>query len=133
MSLDDGLAPRAEWEAPPTRKGESESRQAHTINDGNGTAHTVLVGVWRAVSSVRVRVDGSRAAPRGDVLKSGTRAACLLIPPANRVGGGCCCEETGRSTSRSAFVQVVGLLNTSLPLTAVNTEVIVFVITGNVK
>ena len=28
----------------------------------------------------------------------------LLIPPANRVGGGCCSEETGRSTSRSAFV-----------------------------
>ena len=47
----------------------------------------------------------------------------LLINPANRVGGGCCPEETGRSTSRSAFVQVVGLLNTSLPLT-----VIVFVI-----
>ena len=33
----------------------------------------------------------------------------LLIPPANRVGGGCCSEETGRSTSWSAFVQVVGL------------------------
>ena len=48
----------------------------------------------------------------------------LLIPPANRVGGGCYPEETGRSTSRSAFVQVVvGLLNTYLPLT-----VIVFVI-----
>ena len=28
------------------------------------------------------------------------------------LGGGCCSEETGRSTSRSAFVQVVGLLNT---------------------
>ena len=39
------------------------------------------------------------------------------------LGGGCCSEETGRSTSRSAFVQVVGLLNTYLPLT-----VIVFVI-----
>ena len=39
------------------------------------------------------------------------------------LGGGCCSEETGRSTSRSAFVQAVGLLNTSLPLT-----VIVFVI-----
>ena len=47
----------------------------------------------------------------------------LLIPPANRVGGGCCPEETGRSTSRSAFGQVVGLLNTYLPL-----AVIVFVI-----
>ena len=53
----------------------------------------------------------------GAVLKSGTRAA---------VGGGCCSEETGRPTSRSAFVQVVGLLNTYRPLT-----VIVFVI--NVK
>ena len=50
----------------------------------------------------------------------------LLIPPANRVGGGCCSEETGRSTSRSAFVQVVGMLNTYLPL-----AVMVFVI--NVK
>ena len=54
---------------------------------------------------------------------STARAAALLIPPANRVGGGFCSEETGRSTSRSAFVQVVGLLNTYLPLT-----VIVFVI-----
>ena len=35
---------------------------------------------------------------------------------------------TGRSTSRSAFVQVVGLLNTYLPLT-----VMVFVIIDNVK
>ena len=43
----------------------------------------------------------------------------LLIPPANRVGGGCCSEETGRSTSRSAFAQVVGLLNTYLPLTVI--------------
>ena len=32
-------------------------------------------------------------------------------------GWGCCSEETGRPTSRSAFVQVVGLLNTYLPLT----------------
>ena len=44
----------------------------------------------------------------------------LLVPPANRVGGGCCSEETGRSTSRSAFVHVVGLLNTYLPLTVIN-------------
>ena len=50
----------------------------------------------------------------------------LLIPPANRVGGDYCSEETSRSTSRSALVQVVGFLNTYLPLT-----VIVFVI--NVK
>ena len=56
--------------------------------------------------------------------------AALLIPPANRVGGGCCSEETGRSTSRSAFVQVMGLPNTYLPLTATS---LVFVIKFNVK
>ena len=56
----------------------------------------------------RPRVDGSRAAPRGAVLKSGTRAAADSSSKS--------CEwglllrrETGRSTSRSAFVQVVGL------------------------
>ena len=32
-------------------------------------------GAWLAVSSVRLQVDGSRAPPRGAVLKSGTRAA----------------------------------------------------------
>ena len=52
----------------------------------------------------------------------------MLIPPANRVAGGCCSEETGRSTSRSAFVQVVGLLNTYLPLTVI---LVVFVIIKN--
>ena len=43
----------------------------------------------------------------------------LLIPPVNRVGGGCCSEETGRSTPRSVFVQVVGLLSTYPPLTVI--------------
>ena len=35
-------------------------------------------GAWRAVSSVRLQADGSGAAPRGAVLKSGTRAASKL-------------------------------------------------------
>ena len=81
---------------------------------------------WRAVSSVRLRVDGSRAAPRGAVLKSGTRAfhlgdgscrrrrraRCFVdcLDPAKRNNGlcatGCACR--GDSAGLLHFACAVG-------------------------
>ena len=58
------------------------------------------------------RVDGSRAAPRGAVLKSGTRAAAdSLSKPCE--WGLLLLRETGRPTSRSVSASSLGLRHTS--------------------
>ena len=112
------MAPR--WPAAAQREAQaprppSQPSQIDLTIDDTGPYH----------KSVRSLIDPFECPRRFALLRGQLRAGpfsrvgpgLLLIPPANRVGGGCCSEETGRPTSRSAFVQVVGLLNTYLPLT----------------